>query len=225
MLSNALVPITMNAFASRCLLFCWLVLPLLPQLVAAAPSAEQAAQIEKTFAAWLAAPEQTGAAPKRAKYSASVTTKLPGGASAEVHLVEYETSEGVYGKGFANPVPMSFGPLPYKELSDVQLVTAYTGWLLLVSGLENKSIVTSFKPKTELTLQRELKAKGLTNIVIKEKYRVDTAELFEFQARKGGKQFLGAGQAGAALLFEQGSPEAALPVIYTFLGKLQRGEL
>jgi hypothetical protein len=222
MLANFLAWITMNACPWRCLLLCLL---MLPALLGAAPSAEQAKEIEKVFAAWLAAPEQTGAAPKRAKYWASVATKLPGGEAADVHIVEYETKEGVYGKGFVNPVTMSFGPLPYKEWNDVQLVTAYTGWLLLVSGLESKSIVTDFKPKTELTLQRELKAKGLTHIVIKEKYRVDTAELFEFQAKKGGKQFFGAGQAGAALLFEQGAPETALPLIYMFLGKLQRGEL
>ncbi len=202
-----------------------LALLLLPPLVGAAPSAEQAKQIEQTFAAWLAAPEQTGAAPKRAKYVASVMTKLPGGSAAEVHLVEYETKEGVYGKGFVNPVPMSFGTLPYKEWNNTDLVTAYTGWLILASGLEGKSIVTDFTPKTQAVLQRELQAKGLSNVVIKDKYLIDTVELFEFQASKGGKQFLGAGQAGAALLFEKGAPETALPIIYMFLGRLQRGDL
>jgi hypothetical protein len=193
--------------------------------LSAAPSAEQTQQIEKTLAAWLTAPEQLGAAPKRTKYLASVPSKLPGGASTEVHIVEYETADGVYGKGFVNPVTMSFGSLPYNELNDVQLVTAYVGWLTLVGGLENKSIVTNFTAKTAPALVRELKAKGLSNIVIKEKYRINTSEMFEFEAKKGGKQFRGAGQAGAALLFEEGAPETVLPVIYTFLGKLQRGEL
>lgn len=214
-----------NSIGRWTLLLCLLMPIALPRSLAAAPSAEQTKQLEATFAAWLAAPEQTGAAPKRTKYLASVATKLPGGTAADVHLVEFETREGVYGKGFVNPVPMSFGPLPYAQWSDAQLVTAYTGWLVLVSGLESKSIITDFEPKTLATLQRELKAKGLTNVVIKEKYRAEAAELFEFEAKKGGKQFLGAGQAGAALLFEKGAPETALPLIYTFLGRVQRGEL
>jgi hypothetical protein len=198
---------------------------LLVSTLLGAATAEQAKELEKAFAAWLAAPEQTGAAPKRTKYLTSMPTKLPGGASAEVHIVEYETKEGVYGKGFVNPVPMSFGPLPYKSWSNADLVTAYTGWLMLASGLEGKTIVTDFKPQTEQALQRDLKKQGLSNIVIKEKYRIDAAELFEFQAKKGAKQFFGAGQPGAAILFEQGAPETALPIIYLFLGKLQRGEL
>jgi hypothetical protein len=197
----------------------------LPLLCAAAPSAEQIAGIEKTFAAWLAQPQQTGNAPKRTKYLASVPTKLPGAGAVEVHIVEYETADGAYGKGFANPVAMSFGALPYKRLSDAQLVTAYTGWLLLASGLEDKRIATQFTARTLAALQAELKKQGLNKIIIKQQYRLDTLELFEFEAMKGTKKFFGAGQAGAALVFEQGAPETALPMIYTYLGKLQRGEL
>jgi hypothetical protein len=189
--------------------------------------AHEVQSIEAKMAEWLAHPLEFGKKPKRTKYLASVQTRIAGEQQPlTVHFVEYEMPDGTYGKGFVNPVTWSFiGPLPYDRFTDVQLVTAYSGWLWLFSALNNRRAVTDFQPQTAGALVAELEREGITEVVIKDKYKVRTSEFFEFTGKQGGRLIKGAGSTGSKLVLAEDAPAAALPVVYTYLGMVMRGEI
>ena len=190
-------------------------------------SPEEKSAIEATMAEWLAHPMEFGVRPKRASYLTSVKTAVAGYPEpVDVHIVEYEMPDGTYGKGFAKPVTWSFiGPLPYERFTDVQLATAYSGWLWLFTALNNGRAETEFEPQTSDALAAELASEGISNVSITEKYKVGTSEFFGFTGARGGVVVKGAGSAGSKLVFDESAHQASLPVVYTYLGMVMRGEI
>lgn len=187
----------------------------------------EARKAETTMAEWLAHPAEFGVKPKRTTYLASVETKLAGEPHPiPVHVIEYVMPDGTYGRGFVNPVTWSFiGPLPYSELSNTQLVTAYSGWLWLFSALNNGRAESTFKPQTLPALLAELQREGVSEVSVNGKYRVSTSEFFEFSGVRDGRRIKGAGSAGSKLVLEDSAPLASLPLVYTYLGMVMRGEI
>ena len=131
-------------------------------------SNDEARKAEVTLAEWLAHPMEFGVKPKRTKYlTYHFQTRIAGSPQpVNVHIIEYEMPNGTYGRGFVNPVTWSFlGPLPYDKLTDVQLVTAYSGWLWIFSALNNGSAQeTNFEPQTLTALLKALKREGTTGV-------------------------------------------------------------
>ena len=185
------------------------------------------ASIETTMAEWLAHPMEFAVRPKRTSYLTTVETTIAGDPQPlDVHVVEYEMPDGTRGKGFVNPVTWSFlGPLPYEKLTDVQLVTAYTGWLWLFSALNGGQAETEFEPQTRDALLAELASEGIDSVSVTEKYKVGTSEFFAFAGVRSGTTVKGAGSARSKLVLEESAPQASLPVVYTYLGMVMRGEM
>lgn len=190
-------------------------------------SPEERAAIEATMAEWLAHPMEFSVRPARVNYVTSINTTVAGKPEpVDVHIVEYEMPDGTRGKGFVNPVTWSFlGPLPYEELTDVQLVTAYSGWLWLFSALNHGGAEKNFEPQTRDALIAELASEGISDISVTEQYKVGTSEFFEFRGVRGSAKIKGAGSAGSKLVFEETAPQASLPIVYTYLGMVMRGEI
>jgi hypothetical protein len=181
---------------------------------------------EKTLAEWLAHPMEFGVTPASTKYLTSISTPIAGmPAPVEVHVVEYRMPDGTYGKGFVNPITWAFlGDLPYDELSNEQLVMAYSGWVWLFSALQNGNAQTDFAPATTDAFTQKLRQDGIDAVTITNQYRVGDSEFFEFEGRKAGVKVKGAGSIEASVVFNETEPQAALPVVYTFLAKVMRGE-
>jgi hypothetical protein len=190
-------------------------------------SESEVRKAEQVMADWLAHPLEFGTRPKRVKYLRSVPTKLVGSPGETlVHLVEYEMPNGTYGRGFVNPVTWSFlGPIPYDKLTDIQLVTAYSGWLWLFPAVQDGRATADFEPGTQSTLLRVLEDEGVTDVVVVVRYKVGTSEFFEFIGKRNGSKVKGAGSAGSKIIFDAMAPQASLPVVYTYLGMVMRGEI
>ena len=204
-------------------------LALLPGIAAAQLTLPQmeASKAEQTMAEWLAHPMEFGVPPKQVKYLRSVPTKLAGHPGpVAVHLIEYTMPDGTYGRGFVNPVTWSFlGPIPYDKLSDVQLVTAYTGWLWLFPAVNDGRAKSKFEAQTLKPLLAELEKEGVVDIAVADQYKVGSSEFFEFTGIRGGKKVKGAGSVGSKLVLDAASPQATLPVVYTYLGLVMKGEI
>ena len=183
--------------------------------------------VEQTMAEWLAHPMEFGVRPKRVSYLRSVTTKMAGKPTpVNVNIVEYEMPDGTYGRGFVNPVTWSFlGPIPYSKLTDEQLVTAYSGWLWIFSAMNQHRVQTEFEPATLSTLLTSLANEGISGIVVSGKYKVGTSEFFEFKGQRGTTGIKGAGSAGSKLILEATSPQASLPIVYSYLGMVMQGQI
>lgn len=188
---------------------------------------DEATKAEQTMAEWLAHPMEFGVRPKRAKYLTTVRAKLPGKAPfTDVHVVEYEMPDGAYGRGFVNPVTWSFlGPLPYEALGNEKLVDVYAGWLWLFPAVQDGRALTQFRPSRLGELMAQLARNGITDVKVMEQYKVGTSEFYEFSGVRNGARIRGAGSAGSMLVFDASAPEASLPVVYTYLAKVIRGEI
>lgn len=187
----------------------------------------EAKEAEAKMAEWLAHPMEFGVKPKSIKYLRSVRTKLAGHSTPiGVHLVEYEMPDGTYGRGFVNPVTWSFlGAVPYDKLTDIELVTAYCGWLWITPAISDGRASTTFEPTTLTALKTALARDKITDIVVVDKYKVGTSEFFEFRGRRGSFKVKGAGSADSKIVLKEESPQAFLPVVFTYLGMVMRGEI
>ena len=190
-------------------------------------SARDARNAEKTLAEWLAHPMEFGVRPKSTKYLTSISAPIAGiSAPVMVHVVEYHMPDGTYGRGFVNPITWSFlGDLPYDKLTNEQLVMAYSGWVWLFSALQNGNAQIDFAPSTSDEFSRKLRKDGIEAVTIRNQYRVGDSEFFEFEGRRAGANVKGAGSIEASLVYGETEPQASLPVVYTFLAKVMRGEL
>ena len=211
----------------RCVLVMVLSLVSLCCSAEAPVSASEARSAEKNLAQWLSSPMEFGVAPKRVKYLTTIATPIAGQPRAVgVHVLEYEKPDGTYGKGFVNPVTWSFaGTLPYDKLTDDQLVAAYSGWVWLFGALHNGSAKSEFKPTTLAEALRLLQADGVVNVSVTNQYRVGDSEFFEIRGVRLDHAVKGVVSKEARLIYDQSDPIASLPVVYTFLAKVMRGEL
>ena len=210
----------------RCLLLCVFLLTI-PICSRGASSDSVARSAEDALAIWLAHPLEFGVRPKRVKYLTSISTAISGrDKPVNVRVVEYEMPDGTYGKGFVNPVTWSFvGELPYDRLTNLQLVMAYSGWVLLFGSLQNGKATSEFSPTTLDEVKRNLLVKGVEAVSISNKYRIGDSEFFEFRGTRAGHVVKGAGSIEFALILDESDPRTSLPVVYTFLAMVMRGEI
>lgn len=202
------------------------VLPSVAMAQSSLPPAE-ITQIEHTMMTWLSHPMEFGVAPKRVHYLRSVPMKLSfEPAPVPVHIVEYIMPDGRYGRGFVNPVTWSFlGPIPYEKLTDTELVTAYIGWLYLFRLHQQDGVVATFNAQTLKPLLAELENEGIKDIVVTDQTRIGTSELFEFTGTRDGQVVKGAGSAGSKLILDSKSPQASLPVVFTYIGLVMQEKI
>ena len=202
------------------------VLPSIATAQSSLPPAE-VAQIEQTMTTWLSHPMEFGVAPKRVHYLRSVPMNLTfEPAPVSIHIVEYVMPDGTYGRGFVNPVTWSFlGAIPYEKLTDVELVTAYTGWLYQFTLIQQGNAVLVFDAQTLKPLLTELEKEGVKSVVVTTQTKIGTSELFEFTGTRDGKTVKGAGSVGSKLILEANSPQASLPVVFTYLGLVMQGKI
>lgn len=175
---------------------------------------------------WLAHPMEFGVKPTKATYVGSFEAPFLGeDKPLTVHIVEYQMPDGTYGKGFVGPLTWSFvGKLPYDKLTNIQLVTAYSGWLWLFSALQNKKAETDFVAKTKDALVQQLAKQRIDSPKVTAQYRVGDSEFFEFTGQRSGVKVKGAGSIESQLILDETAPQASLPVVYTFLGMVMKGE-
>jgi hypothetical protein len=201
----------------------------LPSIAAAQASLPLAevAQVELTMRTWLSHPMEFGIAPKRVHYLRSVPMNVTFEPTPiSIHIVEYVMPDGTYGRGFVNPVTWSFlGPIPYEKLTDVELVTAYTGWLYQFTLIQQGNAVLVFDAQTLKPLLTELEAEGVRGVVVTVQTKIGTSELFEFTGTRDRKSVKGAGSAGSKLILDANSPLASLPVVFTYLGLVMQGKI
>ena len=184
-------------------------------------------KVEATMAKWLADPLEYGVKPVRVKYLTSLSAPFAGeDRQITVHIVEYRMPGGEYGKGFVGPLTWAFeGSLPYDKLTDRQLVAAYTGWLWLFSTLQKGTTETQFTPSTRDKFIHAVELKQVEKLKITSQYRVVDSEIFEFVGQGPNGPVKGAGSLESQLILDAASPEAALPVVYTYLAKVMKGEM
>jgi hypothetical protein len=190
-------------------------------------STKEARSAENGLAQWLSSPLEFGVAPRRVKYLTTIPTPIAGQPrSVRVHVLEYEMPDGTYGKGFVNPITWSFaGALPYDKLTNDQLVAAYSGWAWLFGALHNGSAKSEFKPVTLGDALKLLQANGVVNISVTNQYRVGDSEFFEFRGTRADHAVKGVATNEARLIYDASDPIASLPIVYTFLANVMRGEL
>ena len=208
---------------------CLAVAVIVPSLAAAQSplSSAEVANVEKTMAQWLSHPLEFGAAPRRVHYLRSVPVKLAGQPEPVVlHLVEYLMPNGAYGRGFVNPTAWSFlGPVAYDKLTDLEVVTAYLGWLWHFSAIQEGRALAAFDPQTLKPLITELNRDGVSGVVVTEQAKVGSLEFFAFTGVRDGKAVKGAGSSSSKLVLDAGSPIASLPVLYSYLGMLMQEKI
>jgi len=201
----------------------------LPALAMAQPrlAPAEVAQVEKTMADWLADPHEFGVAPRQVRYLRTVAIALAGEPTpVTVHLVEYRMPNGVYGRGFVNPLAWSFlGQIPYDKLSDQELVTSYLGWLWMFSAIQEGRATPAVAPQALAPLLADLARDGVRDVVVTESTKVGTLEFYAFTGIREGKAVAGAGSGSSRLVLDAASPQAALPVLYTYLGLLMQGKI
>jgi hypothetical protein len=202
---------------------------IMPGLASGQPSlpSDEVAQVENAMAQWLSHPIEFGVPPRSVRYLRSVSIRLADQpAPVVIHMVEYLMPNGIYGRGFVNPVAWSFlGPVPYDKLTDIQLVTAYLGWLWLSSAIQEGRASASFEAHSLKPLIAELNKDGVSGVVMTEQTKVGNLEFFEFTGVREGKPVKGAGAAGSKLILDASSPAAFLPVLYTYLGLLMQEKI
>jgi hypothetical protein len=188
---------------------------------------KEAHKTEQTLAAWLSHPMEFGERPKTIRYLTSIETRIAGTSGpVSVHVVEFWMTDGTYGKGFVNPITWSFaGKLPYDRLTNEQLVLAYSGCVWLMSAQSSNPKISEFKPTTLGAFIASLQSRSVADISIRNQYRVGDSEFFEFIGTKDGVPVKGAGSLESQMIVEASAPEASLPLVYTFLGKVMRDEL
>ncbi len=184
-------------------------------------------KVEQTLATWLSHPMEFGERPKTITYLTTIETRIAGTPGLiPAHVIEFRMADGTYGKGFVNPITWAFaGNLPYDRLTNEQLVLAYSGCMLLMKAQSSNPKISEFKPTTLLEFVAGLQSRSVADVSIKQQYQIGDSEFFEFIGTKGGVPVKGAGSVESQMIVEASAPEASLPLVYTFLGRVMRNEL
>jgi hypothetical protein len=191
------------------------------------PAPKDPRVVEDVLAKWLAHAQEYGVKPARVKYLATLTAYLAGqDQPIVVHVLEFQMPDGSYGKGYVGPLTWAFeGSLPYDQLSNRQLVDVYTGWLWLFSALNKGAAKTDFQPTTREALLHSLAQKKIEMLKVTSQYRVGDSEFYEFVGQGPNGPIKGAGSTESQLILDAASPEASLPLVYTYLAKVMKGEI
>lgn len=173
---------------------------------------------EKELAEWLSHPNEFGTAPKTVKHKRKYSVRLMG-EPTDIHLVDYAMPDGTRGRGFVNPITWSFLGDDVNTIPDDRLITAYAGWVFLFPALQNGSATSDFTSEgEEAAYLAEKASQGLSDVVITNRYKIGTSELFEFTATYDGAPVKGAGNTETEVGFGADDPAFHLPSIYFLLG-------
>jgi hypothetical protein len=177
--------------------------------------------VEDKMAEWLAHPAEFGVAPKSVRFKRTYKADLITYGRVEIHLVEYAMPDGTTGRGFVNGgLTWSFLGPEVSVIKDDDLFVAYCGWAWLFPPLQQGTVATTFASTGEEEKYLSLKRKeGLTDIEVKDRYKIGTSELTEFKAKKGNTAVRGAGDTNAEVVFPASDPRFNLPSIYFLLGQ------
>ena len=178
--------------------------------------------IENEMAEWLAHPNEFGVRPKTVRLKRTYKANLITQGDRELHLVEYAMPDGTTGRGFVNgSLTWSFLGEEVNAISDDDLLVAYCGWAWLFPALQAGTVATEFVSLSEEAAFRAKKHDdGLENLVLTDRYKIGTSELFEFKAIKNGRQIRGAGDTASEVSYEENDPRCNLPSIYFLLGRV-----
>ena len=175
---------------------------------------------ETELANWLAHPNEFGCPPKSVKHLRSYQLDLMAYGPTVIHLMSYEMPDGTRGRGFVNPITWSFLGDGVNQIPDDRLIAAYCGWLFLFPGLQDGRIERDFVSDGEETRYcDQLRANGLENIEIQERYRIGTSEIYGFRATYQGQPVRGAGNTESEVGYTAAQPEIHLPSVYFLLGQ------
>jgi hypothetical protein len=173
------------------------------------------------MAEWLAHPMEFGVRPSKVRHKRTYRGELIAYGKVEIDLVEYTMPDGTSGRGFVNgSLTWSFLGDEVNAISDDHLIVAYCGWAWLFPALQAGNVVTSFvSGGDEARFLAGKEREGFANVVIADRYKVGTSELFEFACTIGGKRVRGAGGTENEVSFAEGDPRFNLPSIYFLLGR------
>jgi hypothetical protein len=176
-------------------------------------------KITDEMAAWLAHPNEFGVRPKSVHHKRTYRCRLTSQGEVAIHLVEYVMPNGLIGRGFVNgSLTWSFIGDEVNAIDDDNLLLAYCGWSWLFPAMQTGHVQTTFSSDAEAEYVAQKREEGVGDVVITNRYKIGTSELFEFTGRLEGKPVKGAGNAGGEVRFEAGDPCMRLPSIYFLLG-------
>jgi len=176
---------------------------------------------EQQMAEWLAHPAEFGVPPTKVRHRHTYKGELLTHGKVEIHLVEYTMPDGTTGRGFVNgSLTWSFLGDEVNAIDDDNLLLAYCGWAWLFPALQGGGVLTDFVSEgEEARYVAQKQQEGLTAVVITNRYKVGTSELFEFTGTFDGKRAKGAGATEDEVGFTEDDPCFNLPSIYFFLGR------
>ena len=175
---------------------------------------------EDQMAEWLAHPNEFGVRPKSVRCKRTYKASLIHG-DAEIHLCEYVMPDGKQGRGFVNgSLTWSFLGDGVNAIDDDNLILAYCGWSWLFPAMQSGGVITDFVSEgEEARYIAQKQQQGLTDVMITNRYKIGTSELFEFAGNYQGTPAKGAGDIGNEVGFMAGDPCFNLPSIYFLLGR------
>ena len=178
-------------------------------------------RIENEMAEWLAHPNEFGVRPETVRLKRTYKANLITQGDRELHLVEYVMPDGTTGRGVVNgSLTWSFLGEEVNAISDDDLLVAYCGWAWLFPALQAGTVATEFLSLSEEAAFRAKKRNdGLEDLVLTDRYKIGTSELFEFKATKNGRQIRGAGDVASEVSYDQNDSRRNLPSIYFLLGR------
>jgi len=173
------------------------------------------------MAEWLAHPNEFGVRPETVRLKRTYKANLITQGDRELHLVEYVMPDGTTGRGVVNgSLTWSFLGEEVNAISDDDLLVAYCGWAWLFPALQAGTVATEFLSLSEEAAFRAKKRNdGLEDLVLTDRYKIGTSELFEFKATKNGRQIRGAGDVASEVSYDQNDSRRNLPSIYFLLGR------
>jgi len=177
--------------------------------------------IERQMAEWLAHEMEFGVLPETVRFKRTYKAKLITFGSVQIHLVDYKMPDGTIGRGFVNDgLTWSFLGEQVNSIKDDDLFVAYCGWAWLFPALQKGNVQRTFLSNgQESKFLAKMQAEGISEIQIRERYKIGTSELTEFVGKRQGVVVKGAGDLNSEVLFSATDANFNLPSIYFLLGQ------
>lgn len=187
---------------------------------------DRSVTILSTFGDWYSSPSNQNKAPENLKYIGIFNRKfmLPD-SEIDVHLVSYTKSNGLYGRGFVNPINWSFFVDDDSSFNDEDLVTAYCGWAFLYEGVIKKVVKSDFQDKDSSTkgIWEKIKQELSTDFILEKKYIVGDLIYAEFEGTVNGvKAKQAVGNDNSSLFLDENDSRFNLPALWSLLGEIQQ---
>jgi hypothetical protein len=129
--------------------------------------------------------------------------------------------DGTKGRGFINgQFTWSFRGNAINQIHDDSLIIAYIGWMGVFPAFQSGKMTSDFASEREEALylvQKE--TQGYSNVQIRERYKLGSAEFYELLATFKGQSVRVAGNTQTEIGFSSSQPEYHLPPIYFLFGQ------